>query len=54
MANRKVDELDRRVPEAYSLKNRVKVAFTLKCKELELSKSRVVENLLIEFLNQNK
>ena len=45
--------LDQRKPTAYSIKRRTQDAFTIKCKELGISKSRTVEIMIEDFLKEN-
>lgn len=45
--------LDKRVPDAFSIRRRTKFALEEKCKELGLSKSAIVEELINNFLTNN-
>jgi hypothetical protein len=46
----KVHPLEKKVPTAYSISTRTKIAFHEKCEELGISASLTVENLMLEFL----
>lgn len=52
MANKKKDYLEHRVPDNYSIKRKVKIAFRQKCEDLQINHNDTVEELMLNFLQQ--
>lgn len=52
--SKKLQPLDKKINVPLSLTKKVIIAFTVRCKELKINRSNMIEELMITFLKDTK